>query len=200
MLESTLSLLLTALLLMGSPGPATLALAATGATLGFRQGLPFLTGILLGLAVVISTAAIGLAALFTQFDQLRLAFQIAGASYIVYLAYRIATAPVLKEAGGIKPRLPGFRDGFVLNILNVKAYAVFIAIFSGFVLPLERTALAYLATGALCFSIGVSVNLIWLWLGGAIRPLFSTRETALALRRIFAVLMVASVAIVLIGE
>jgi threonine/homoserine/homoserine lactone efflux protein len=198
--EAVISLLLTALLLMGSPGPATLALAATGASVGFQQGLSFLAGILLGLAFVITSAGLGLAALFTQFAQLRIAFQIAGALYILYLAYRIATAPVLANGAEASSRLPGLRDGLLLNVLNVKAYAVFVAIFSGFVLPMQSPAAAYLITGLLCFSVGLTVNIGWLWFGGAIRPLFTNAHSALHLRRLFALLMVASVLIVLLGD
>lgn len=37
MLESIVSLIVATLLLLGSPGPVPLALAATGATYGFRK-------------------------------------------------------------------------------------------------------------------------------------------------------------------
>lgn len=42
MLESIVSLIAATGLLLGSPGPAPLALAATGATFGIRRGAPFL--------------------------------------------------------------------------------------------------------------------------------------------------------------
>lgn len=197
MSEAILSLMITTLLLLGSPGPATLSLAATGAAVGFKGGYRFLAGILTGLTVAITTAAIGLASLFSSFNQLRIAAQIAGALYIVYLAFRIATSPVLvtnETTDGIAPR---FRDGFILNLLNVKAYAAFLAIFSGFLLPLESLALSYLATGIVCLTVATFVDLIWLWFGGVIRPIFSEPRSARILRVVFAVLMVVSVLVVL---
>lgn len=66
MLESIVSLIAATGLLLGSPGPAPLALAATGATFGIRRGAPFLAGILLGLSVAIIGASIGLAALLDR--------------------------------------------------------------------------------------------------------------------------------------
>lgn len=57
MLESIVSLIAATGLLLGSPGPAPLALAATGATFGIRRGAPFLAGILLGLSVAIIGAS-----------------------------------------------------------------------------------------------------------------------------------------------
>ena len=55
--------LLAGLALVGSPGPATLSIAATGAAFGQRRGLAYMAGILAGLAVVMAiTAGIAYAA------------------------------------------------------------------------------------------------------------------------------------------
>jgi threonine/homoserine/homoserine lactone efflux protein len=43
--ENALLLLLAAFPLMGSPGPATLSLAATGSAFGLSRSLPYLAGI-----------------------------------------------------------------------------------------------------------------------------------------------------------
>ena len=48
MIEALLTIAFTTAILLGSPGPAPIALAATGAAQGFTRGLPFLCGILLG--------------------------------------------------------------------------------------------------------------------------------------------------------
>jgi len=196
--EAFLTLLLATNFLLGSPGPATLSLAATGATVGFRRGYPFLAGILAGLAVVIAAAAVGLASLLTAFSELRMAAQIVAAGYIVYLAAKIATSPILVENGNAIQSAPRFRDGFILNLLNVKAYAVFLAVFSGFLLPFESTLVAYLATALVCVAVATAVDIIWLWFGGAIRPLFARPRAARILRLFFAFLMVLSVAVILI--
>ncbi len=42
MVESIVALITASALLLGSPGPAPLALAATGATYGIKGGIPFL--------------------------------------------------------------------------------------------------------------------------------------------------------------
>ncbi|MCB1672674.1 MAG: LysE family translocator [Gammaproteobacteria bacterium] len=199
MTEAFLSLLVTTTLLLGSPGPATLTLAATGATVGFKRGCPFLLGILSGLAVAITATAIGLASLLTQMAQLRTVAQSGGALYIVYLAFRIATSPVIVNGENSILNAPRFRDGFILNLLNVKAYAVFLAVFSGFLLPFDSVAAGYTVTAAICIVVATLVDLIWLWLGGAIRSLFMAPRAARALRVVFALLMVLSVAIVLLG-
>ncbi len=199
MTEAFISLIVATTFLLGSPGPATLSLAATGAAVGFRRGIPFLVGILIGLSVAITAAAIGLASLFSRFSELEIAARFAGALYVVYLAFKIASSPILVNSQEGVEKIPKFADGFILNLLNVKAYAVFLAVFSGFLLPFDSVVLAYVATGMVCLSVATTVDIIWLWFGGAIRPLFADPRAARLLRVFFAILMVASVALVLIG-
>lgn len=199
MAEALLSLLIATAFLLGSPGPATLALAATGAAVGFKRGVPFLLGILVGLSVAITAAAVGLAAIFSRFSELEFAARIAGALYVVYLAFKIATSPTLSNGDDTVGSTPKFLDGFILNLLDVKAYAVFLAVFSGFLLPFDSVFFAYLSTGMVCVFVATTVDIIWLWFGGAIRPLFADPKAARMLRIFFAVLMVASVALVLIN-
>lgn len=85
MLESLISLVVATALLLGSPGPAPLALAATGATYGVKKGAPFLVGILSGLAVAIVGATVGIAALFNAFPSVKVTVQVMGALYIIYV-------------------------------------------------------------------------------------------------------------------
>ena len=198
MIEALISLVITTTLLFGSPGPATMALAATGATFGFRRGTPFLYGILCSLVIAIFGTAVGLATLFANFSGLRLVAQFLGALYITYLALKIATAPVINVEDSAVINAPRFRDGFILNLVNVKAYAAFIAIFSQFLLPFSQAIAGYLSTGIVCIIIATVVDIIWLWFGSAISPLFSKPREARILRIIFAVLMLAAVAAVLI--
>jgi threonine/homoserine/homoserine lactone efflux protein len=59
MIENLAALLLAALALMGSPGPATLCTAAAGAAYGVRRGIIFASGIMLGTASVLMIVASG---------------------------------------------------------------------------------------------------------------------------------------------
>jgi len=193
MFDSIISLIAATTLLLGSPGPAPLALAATGATYGIKNGIPFLLGILGGLAVAILGATVGIAALFSALPNIKLMVQIAGALYIVYVAQKIARAPVLSSSDKTSGSSPTFIDEFILNLLNPKAYAAFLAIFSQFLLPLQTNLLSYATTGIICFMVAVFVDIAWLVLGGALRPVFESPKSARILRVTFALLMVAAV-------
>ena len=62
------------------------------------------------------------------------------AEYMVYLAYRIATAPPLVEKTQEQNR-PSFTGGVLLAFANPKGWAAMTALFSGFVLIEENLVL-----------------------------------------------------------
>ena len=191
--EAIISLVTASALLLGSPGPATLGLAAVGAVFGIQQGLRFLAGILTGLGAAILGASLGLAALFAAFPTARVTVQLIGGLYIGYIAFKVATAPHATDSATVRQTPPGFMDGFLINLLNPKAYAVLLALFSQFLLPLTSSAGAYAATALVCFVVGIIVDIIWLGFGSMLRPLFKQPRPARVLRVLFAVLMVGSV-------
>ena len=191
MVESFIVLITTTALLLGSPGPAPLALAATGATFGVKKGIPFLAGILVGLSVAIVGATAGFGALFSQFPSFRVTCQVVGGAYILYIAFKIASAPVVNSHKA--QSAPNFKDGFILNLLNPKAYAAFLAIFSQFLLPFSDTTIGYIVTGLTCFIVAILVDTVWLMFGGLLRPIFSNPKQARAIRIVFAIFMVIAV-------
>lgn len=193
-MEAYISLISATALLLGSPGPAPLALAATGATYGVKRGVPFLFGILVGLSFAIVGATAGLATLFLSFPELKLVCQIIGASYIAYIALKIATAPIISSI--TSPSAPRFKDGFILNLLNPKAYAAFLAIFSQFLLADSVTG--YVLTGITCLLVATVVDAIWLGFGGILRPVFSEPKQARVIRVVFALLMLIAVVFALV--
>ena len=89
---------LAAIPLMGSPGPATMSLAAMGAAFGGRRSLQYLIGIIFGTIGVLVLIATGVTAIILAQPVLVSAITVVAVAYILYLAYRIATAPLLRLA------------------------------------------------------------------------------------------------------
>jgi len=192
-LESITALIVATSLLLGSPGPVPIALAATGAVFGFRQGTPFLLGILVGLAVAITLGSAGVIGLFNAFPASRFLVGVLGGAYICYVAFKIATGPLLSTAGEALASAPRFRDGFILNLLNPKAYAAFIALFSQFSLPLSTNVSSTAATALVAFGVAIVIDVTWLGLGGLLRPVFESPKSARMVRVTFGLLMVLAV-------
>ena len=76
------------------------------------------------------------------------------AAYMIYLAYRIATAPTLAEDSG-QGSPPSFGGGVFLALANPKAYAAMAALFSGFVLVRERPEVDAAVKTAILLAIGI---------------------------------------------
>ncbi len=171
MLEALLSLIAVSMLLIGSPGPAPLALAAVGARDGIRNGLPFLGGVLCGLMVASAGAALGLATLFERWPQLQFFAQLLGAGWICYLAYRMMCPAANGRAGDEAGRCSTFIDGALLNSLNPKAWAAFLVIFSQFPLPFSDARISVAVTELVCMLVAVVVAFAWLWSGSLLKSL-----------------------------
>lgn len=184
---------LAAAALTGSPGPANLALAAAGAAFGLRGGLMLSAGIIAGVAAVMLLTASGFAAFLFAVPALGPALKAAAALYMLYLAWRIATAPPLSEQAARRAPV-SFGAGIFLGVGNPKAYAAMAALFSGFVLvraaPVPDTALKM----ALVAAIMLAGNGLWLLLGAALTRAFRDPRRNRALNIVFALSLLASVA------
>ncbi|MCG9768382.1 LysE family translocator [Pseudoalteromonas piscicida] len=179
MFEALLSVAITTAVLLGSPGPAPLALAATAASQGVKKGFPFLAGILTGLLVAVIFAATGVAGLLVSHPQVTLMLKWLAAAYLIYVAYKIAANNAALGSAGAQ--LPSFKDGFILNLLNPKAYAACIAIFSTASVPASSNLVATLLAASVCYVVAIVVDTMWLVLGGVI---FKTLNDETVLKRI----------------
>ena len=190
-MEGLTGFILAALALCGSPGPATVSLAATGAAFGPRRSLAYMAGIDAGMVVVMSVTAARVTGLVLAIPGATPVVAVLAALYFVHLAWRIATAPPLGDtAPGSEP---SFAAGVLLSLVNPKGYAAMAALFSGFVLIRGRPELdAALKLGVLVVIV-VSVNAAWLIAGAALTRFFREPRTSRVINVAFAILLVASV-------
>jgi threonine/homoserine/homoserine lactone efflux protein len=163
--QSLLALVLKSAALMGSPGPTNMAVMATAAAFGIHASLGFVSGAVVGTSAILLAVATGVVALLTSVPGLSFALTLASSVYILYLAWKIATAPPLsKHAAGA--RAPSLTAGFLLAIANPKAWFGIAAVFTGSTLvETSRELDAILKAAALMVMI-VLIQLFWLF-GGA---------------------------------
>ena len=192
-MDGVLGFALAGFALAGSPGPATLSLAAAGAAFGARRGLAYMTGIIIGMVAVMAIVATGVTGVLLALPGATPVVAVLAAAYFVYLAIRIATAPPLSAESG-QQRPPSFGGGLFLSLVNPKGYAAMAALFSGFVLIRERLTLDAAAKIVVLVAIITVVNLAWLFAGAALTRFFRDPRTNRAINVSFAVLLVASVA------
>ena len=183
---------LASVALAGSPGPATLSLAAAGAAFGARRVLGYFAGILVGMVAVMLLVASGMLGLLLALPGAAPLVSAVAAVYFVWLAWRIATAPPLTEEAGER-RPPHFMGGLGLSLINPKGYAAMAALFSGFVLLRGQVALDVALKIVLLTLLIAAVNAAWLWSGALLTRFFRDPRTNRIVNVSFAVLLLASV-------
>lgn len=186
--------LLAGLALAGSPGPATLSLAAAGAAFGTRRVAGYFAGIVVGMVAVMAITASGVVGLLLAVPGVAPVVTVAAALYFVWLAWRIATAPPLTDDKGDR-QSPSFLGGFGLSLVNPKGYAAMAALFSGFVLLRGRLALDAGVKIAVLTMVIVFVNVLWLMSGALLTRYFRDPRSNRIINIAFAVLLLASVAV-----
>lgn len=196
-MEDLLGFVLAGFALAGSPGPATLSLAATGAAFGTRRGLGFMTGIVVGMVAVMGITATGVTGVLLALPGAAPVVTAMAVVYFVYLAFRIATAPPLAERTEQRRR-PSFPGGVFLSLVNPKGYVAMAALFSGFVLSREHLVLDVAAKLIVLAAIITAVNLAWLIAGAALTRFLRDPGTSRTINVTFAALLVASVAVALL--
>ncbi len=158
-----------------TPGPNNIMLTASGATFGFKRTIPHLLGISLGFPAMVVAIGLGLGAAFEQFPFLHEALKIVGASYLLYLAWRIATneRPSEGSAGG-KPFT--FLQAAAFQWVNPKAWVIGVGAVAAFS-SLELSPLANaLMVGTAFLVAAFPSTALWAAFGTAIGRLLSSRR------------------------
>ena len=75
-----------------TPGPNNLMLMSSGANFGFKMTVPHLMGVIVGFAIMIELVGLGVMQLFNAFPVTYDILKVVSIVYLLYLAFKIATA------------------------------------------------------------------------------------------------------------
>lgn len=135
-LDTLLPFMGIAILLGVAPGPDNIFVLLQSAMHGTRAGLIVVLGLCTGLLVHTAVVAVGLAALLAASVVAFTVLKIAGALYLVYLAWQAFRAPVGeigKSDAPLKPARNMYWRGVVMNLTNPKVVIFFLAFLPQFV-------------------------------------------------------------------
>lgn len=113
-----------------SPGPGNLFFAALSARYGAKATLPALVGYHVATLSITCLVGLGFEIGTSGNQTLSQVLGGAGAIYVLYLAWKIATSSVDLTTDNIKPA--SFIDGFLLLTFNPKAYVIIALLFTQF--------------------------------------------------------------------
>lgn len=136
-------------LAVASPGPGVAAIIARSLANGTRGAPAFIAGFLVGDLIWFAFAATGLAALAQSAHAVFVVVKYAGAAYLLYLAYKLWTAPAEPAddtpnlENGQKP-LQLFLGSLALTLANPKTMVFFLALLPTVVALESLTLLGFL--------------------------------------------------------
>ena len=151
---------------VATPGPANMAMMATGARFGFSAAVPFVLGVVLGKQIIIWPIGYGIMELATQIPSLFEVLKFLSAAYIIWLSWRVANMRLTYGNPSIEP--PGFWSGLIVHPLNPKAWAMIMAGFTNFVDSATSTFYATLYIASSLFMIQLVCHPIWTLFGDRI--------------------------------
>jgi threonine/homoserine/homoserine lactone efflux protein len=184
---------------VGTPGPANMAMMATGARYGFRAALPFVGGVLLGKQLIIWPIGFGLMELAAQVPVVFLLLKYISATYIIWLAWRVANMRLSTNRSDIA--VPGFIAGLWVHPLNPKAWAMIVTGFTNFVGPGTSTSAATATIAGCLFFTQLICHPIWTYFGDRIARVVAGKPAERYLMWVLAILTVSFVAYALLkGE
>lgn len=162
-----MALILASVVVMGSPGPSTISVTAVGAAFGIRRSLRYACGLVVGTTLVLLAVAAGVVALVLAIPHGGRVIGAVSAGYILYLAFRIATAPPLDSQRRLVAA-PAFVGGLLLAVANPKAYLAIAAVFAGTTIVVGDRGLDAVIKTALLSVMIVIIHVCWLLVGASL--------------------------------
>jgi threonine/homoserine/homoserine lactone efflux protein len=158
--SALLALLTYAVATSITPGPNNMMLLASGLNFGFARSVPHMLGIALGFGLMVLIVGVGLGALFKAYPTIHEVLRWVGGAYMLYLAWRIATAAAPKASQKTAAKPMGFVAAAAFQWVNPKAWIMALGAIATY-LPSDPTVAA-VALLALVFTL-VNLPCVSVW-------------------------------------
>jgi len=119
-----------------TPGPNNFMLMASGANFGLKRTVPHMLGVTLGFAFMILLVGAGIIQIFRAFPQIYDVMKVLGVAYLLFLAWKIASAAPVGEQGRVAQAKPlTFFQAALFQWVNPKAWTMAVTGVTAYALP-----------------------------------------------------------------
>lgn len=185
-LEQSLAFFVFSVVAAITPGPSNVLLVATGMQVGFLRGLPCLFGVSTGMGSMMALAAYGFGSIVLAQPQILMGVRVVGGAFLLWLAWKIASAPVGDRNGGAAPRPTGFLGAAALQWVNPKAWLVSAGAVATYLPGRDGDAILHALGFALVFAAAaLPSGLVWLVFGATAQHLLRNPRR----QRVFNIMM-----------
>ena len=188
-------------LAVATPGPGVAAVIARGLAHGLKGAPAFIAGFMVGDLLWFAIAATGLAALAKTAASLFVAIKWAGVAYLLYLAWRLWTAPAERVAvpadeDGRQHGWRAFVASFMLTLGNPKAILFFLALLPTVVDLASMNALRFVEISLAIVVVLPAVLFSYVFLAARAREMFTTPKAVRRLNRSSGAAMAGAAAVI----
>ena len=187
-------------LAVATPGPGIAAIIARSLAHGFRGAPAFVAGFLIGDLVWFGIAATGLAALARTAATVFIAIKWAGVAYLLYLAWKLWTAPAERVAVAAEDeRQHGWRAfvaSLMLTLANPKAILFFLALLPTVIDLASMNVVRFLEISLAIAIVLPAVLFSYVFLAARARDMFTTPKAVRRLNRSSGVAMAGAAVVI----
>ncbi|RLJ51988.1 threonine/homoserine/homoserine lactone efflux protein [Litoreibacter meonggei] len=170
------------------PGPNIVLTVNYAIRDGKRSGLATIPGVVLGAFIAMSLSLLGAGAVLATSAFLFTLLKLAGAIYLIWLAYSLWTAPVESISVGrvsdAKPLKNLFWQSLLISVLNPKGPAFYVAFVPQFVSPSGPIFQQFAILIATFLFVATLNSLFWLYFANGMRTQFQRPAAMRILNRI----------------
>lgn len=171
--EQAIAFYLFAFVAAGTPGPSNVMLTATGAIAGLLRGMPCLFGVVFGMGFMMFAVAAGLGGLVLDNPTVLKALNWAGAAFLLWLAWKIATSDRGDAADDAKP--VGFFTAAGFQWVNPKSWLVCASAVGTYLSAGTGSAVDQAVWfGLLFMAAALPTSFVWLAFGAGVQRLLTT--------------------------
>ncbi|MEC1549870.1 LysE family transporter [Bacillus rugosus] len=159
-----------------TPGPSNILMMNEARRFGFIGSWRFNSGILAGFTVLGILSGVFTIGLYKWIPVAEPYFKIAGAVYLLYLAWQVSMSKKAKKDS--EDVHSSFLSGFIFQMINFKSILFFLTLMSAFILPFQHSMTAIIVYLTLAIILGWLALLLWSGFGSVFKKLFEKHDKA----------------------
>ncbi|MDN7587965.1 LysE family translocator [Burkholderia seminalis] len=193
-----LSIILFVISTCVTPGPNNVMLMSSGVNFGAARTMRHVIGINVGFPLMLVAVGLGAGVVLQRHPSLHDVLQVVGAVYMLYLAYRIATAPTVDFNAKTAAPL-GVMSAALFQWVNPKAWVMAVGAVLTYVSASGAYAVDVLVIALLFCVFGSPCSMVWVFFGTFLRRYLAKPGALRAFNVAMSVVLVVSLVPVLQG-
>jgi threonine/homoserine/homoserine lactone efflux protein len=174
-----------------TPGPNNLMVMASAANFGLRRSFAHMLGVALGFPVMLIVVGAGFGATIAQSETVHAVLRIVGAAYMIFLAWRIATAAAPGEAAS-RGRPLSLIEAALFQWINPKAWVMTLGIVTTYTTVGGNVLLETALIGLIFVPMALAATWMWGACGVALRRWLQSRRALVIFNVTMAGLLIVS--------